>query len=307
MSPETSDLDVHPASESERLEIYRNVHDFWPNHENVDEHVARRLKSPTHQRAEWFAGLLDGRVVTSLGCQPLRFRLHGRSVPGFAICAVHTVAAFRGRGIAPRLLGSVERFQAEQGRPLALLYSDVGHDYYARLGYRAGRSHVGCVELTDVRVAAADSEAREVQPEDYRRLVTPLAARRPLSIERPPDYWDFLGRREPGRSCFVVTNGDVVGGFVLSDPVEETVRLLEIDTRGDGDLETVAHSAVHVARSLGARRLEGWCPADLGASSGLEVTPREDELTMLKSLDDSVSLDEAALAATDWFHESDHV
>src|SRR5262245_3080510 len=119
----TSALDIHPASPDELTAAHANVFDIWNKGLPLEEHLRYRLNSPKHTRAAWFVGSLDGRVVVSLGCYPLVFRLLGQDVPGIAIGSLYTVKEFRGRGFAPQLLAWVEDHHKHAA--LSILYSDI--------------------------------------------------------------------------------------------------------------------------------------------------------------------------------------
>ena len=86
-----------------------------------------------HTAEGWYVGTLDGRVVTSLGCYPIRFQIDGEDLPGIAIGSVHTLSEVRGRGFAPQLIDWVER--DNPGAALSVLFSDIQPEYYARIGY----------------------------------------------------------------------------------------------------------------------------------------------------------------------------
>ena len=128
-------LEIHPADAGEQRAAYTNVHEVWGGEQPLEEYLAWRLNSVQHQRACWYVGCLEGRVVTSLGAYPLLFHVGGRQVAGFAIGAVHTVPDCRKRGYAARLMAWVEAHQRQQGAELGLLYSDIDPDYYAAHGY----------------------------------------------------------------------------------------------------------------------------------------------------------------------------
>ena len=70
-----SDLDIHSASHDELLAAHRNVFDIWSMGRPLEAHLQYRLNSPSHGRARWYVGTLDGRVVVSLGCYPIAFRV----------------------------------------------------------------------------------------------------------------------------------------------------------------------------------------------------------------------------------------
>jgi hypothetical protein len=71
-----TDLTIHAASDEELAAAHRNVFDIWSKGLPLEDHVRSRLNSPSHSRATWFVGCLEGRVVVSLGCYPL-IRLEG--------------------------------------------------------------------------------------------------------------------------------------------------------------------------------------------------------------------------------------
>ncbi len=131
----TGKLDIHPASSEERIQIYRNVFEFWPMAPRLEEHLRLRLNSAKHERAHWYAGCLDGKVVASLGCHPLKYHFEGQEVDGFSIGSVHTVPEYRRRGFAAEVMDWAERDQKRKGARLSSLYSDIDPHYYGRQGY----------------------------------------------------------------------------------------------------------------------------------------------------------------------------
>jgi len=120
----------------------------------------RRLHSVQHNRAQWYSGCLANKVVTSLGCYPLQFRLDGAVVKGIAIGAVHTLAEFRGNGFAPQLIRYVEENQRSYGAAISRLYSDIGPDYYARQGYQICPAWQGWIDVDSVLPAVAGNRRR---------------------------------------------------------------------------------------------------------------------------------------------------
>src|SRR5262249_55422533 len=145
--PMPSELDIHPASRDELIAAHENVFDIWNKGLPLDEHLRWRLTSPSHSRTRWFVGTLDGRVVVSLGGYPIKFQVADRQWPGIAIGSVYTRAECRGRGYAPRLIEWVEADARRRQLAVSVLYSDIGPDYYANLGYVACPSWEGWADL----------------------------------------------------------------------------------------------------------------------------------------------------------------
>ncbi len=79
--------------------------------------------------------------------------LDGQSIEVAGIGAVFTSPAIRGRGAARDLVDRLLERAAADGADLALLFSEIGPDYYARLGFEA--------------VATADRQLRVIESTRY--------------------------------------------------------------------------------------------------------------------------------------------
>lgn len=322
-------LEIQPASPEQREASFRNTHDVWSRGLSLEEHVAYRLKSPLHNRAQWFVGTLDGRVVTSLACHPLEFQLRGSKLAGFAIGSVHTLAAFRRRGFAPRLLEWVENFRRQRGDRLSVLYSDIDPEFYARLGYRQAPAWRGwwTPEWTLAAAPAAAEAARQLSPRlmpfDGRHELDAMAAMyaayhgaRPLSIVRSFEYWTHLFERQPQDEFFWLAGKTQKHlGYVRLKHKENDLLIADYALQLDAPHPAVEEMLwgllcrllTELARERKARRLGGWLP-DLPASrSWFDFQRRTDEIPMFKTLDASVVLDDEAIRGTDCFCELDHV
>lgn len=331
----SNDLDIHPASDAERAELFRNVFDVWAMRETVEEHVQARLNSAQHRRATWFVGCVDGRVVVSLGRFPLQFRYHGEIVPGIAIGAVHCLEEFRGRGFAPMLMREVERISAEDGAAISLLYSDIKPDYYARMGYQQGPAWEVDAELAKLPVRrlslrertsvceAKGETARGVKgdvafracqtAEDakvVRELYEHFHADLPLAVHRGDDYWQYLRLKTPRDKTFLLesASGEPAGYFRVG--IKGDAMLLRdcalVENSSDAILSLFS-SIIEAARQHGVQQLHGWIPGNDDALSILSPQLRSMEITMVKPLRDDIAFNDADLQAADWFHEIDHV
>ena len=194
----TNPLGIHPASPEERLAAYRNVYDVWSGGFSLKEHMERRVSSVQHDRAEWFVGTLQGKVVTSLACFGMQFKVNGRTQQGISIGSVHTLAKYRGRGFAPQLIEWVETFKREAGATVSLLYSDIDPGYYQRLGYQLCPVWDGRRDLQEIAgdltqpqeslVPMSLPEERQELEELYDSYHSQFA----ISIARSSEYWDYL-------------------------------------------------------------------------------------------------------------------
>ena len=250
-----TDLDIHPASPHELEAAHRNVFDVWSKGLSLEDHVRHRLGSPSHSRAAWYVGTIDGQVVASLGCYPLEFRLAGRKLPGIAIGSVYTRGEFRGRGFAPRLLAWVEDHERRTRQAaISVLYSDIDPDYYARLGYVLCPSLEGWRDPLHSPPIAPRLRLESVAPADHLPAITELYAgyhgAMPLSIERSADYWAALLKKYADDRFYALVESDGswrgylrvgrkndtwrITDFALADETPELSEQLYVDVSGIG-------------------------------------------------------------------------
>lgn len=308
------DLRIHVANETELRAAHANVHDVWSHGLLLDAHIERRLQSSLHQEATWYVGTLSDRVVTGLGCHPIEFRLHGQLPRGAAIASVHTLAEFRGRGFAPRLIAHVEAHQRELGAQLAILFSDVDPAYYAKMGYRCCPAHYGdLMHRAEPAGAHATSRLWRFNPASaiakMSKIFDSQFADRALVIARPTEYWQRLIARSPEDEFYwLIVEKEIVGyARLASDGTRFKLRDQAV-LRGERPFREALYSQLV---SLAARRQQsatrGWIADDPLAQEWFNIRPREKEITMLKPLDPAVQLDPSSLAAADWIQEIDHV
>jgi predicted N-acetyltransferase YhbS len=311
-------LDIHPASESERLAAYRNTHDVWSGGLNLEDHVQRRLQSPQHSRADWFVGCLDGRVVTSLACYPLQFGIRGRIVSGISFGSVHTLAEFRGRGFAPQLIRWVEALQSERGKLVSLLYSDIDPAYYARLGYRLCPSWSGWRDVSPTVTQVRNGATLEpFAPHENLSAVAALYERHhlsfPVAIARDADYWAYLLRKDQRDEFFWLKrpadgqteSAGYVRLGVSSDAL--AIRDFALIERAEAVYADLLHAAIALANERELKRVGGWLPSVDIDHELFTVKPRQREITMLKPLSPEIDLDDDLLQTAAHFVEIDHV
>lgn len=84
------------------------------------------------ERVAWVEG---GKALASAKRYTLELGFGGLAVPCLGIGAVFTSPQSRGRGHARALIEAMIEAAAREGMQFALLFSEIGPDYYARLGF----------------------------------------------------------------------------------------------------------------------------------------------------------------------------
>jgi predicted N-acetyltransferase YhbS len=308
-------LDIHPASREELVAAHSNVYDIWSKGLGLEEHVRARVDSPSHRRATWYVGTIEGRVVTSLGCYPLRFRVRDDNLMGVAIGSVYTVSDFRGRGFAPQLIAKVEDDEHKRGAALSVLYSDIEPQYYARRGYTLCPSWEGWCQPNAAALEVSDSPqwVPVSATTDLARLAALYAdyhGGMPLSIARDDDYWQSLLEKAPNDEFYaLVDDGQAWLAYARISVNAGAWRIVDyaLADASDSLAEVFYGKVIAAARAAGAARAGGWLPDCPAARRYFELAPRPREITMIKSLSEAVRLDPDLIAATNRFCYIDHV
>ncbi len=311
----TTSLDIHPASPEELLAAHGNVFDIWSKGLSLEDHLRYRLNSPSHRRAAWIVGCLDGRVVTSLGCYPLRFRIQGHELPGIALGSVYTLGEFRGRGFAPQLIEWVEDDQRGRQAALGVLYSDIDPDYYARLGYLRCPAWEGWCSPPESLAASSDGcRLVAISPQDHLPALMQLYAdyhgRLPLSIARDAEYWNMILKKFADDTFHaLVDGGDRWQGYVRLGRKGDVLRITDFALADPSEAlaESLYAAILELGRTSAARRVGGWLPDSAAARRFFELTPRRTEVTMIKPLAWQGPLDKDLIRSTSRFCEIDHV
>jgi GNAT superfamily N-acetyltransferase len=82
-----------------------------------------------------YALVESGQVLASAKRYDLVVQLDGRRVPTLGVGAVFTPSENRGRGYATRMIESLCDTARADGAQLAMLFSEIGPEYYQRLGF----------------------------------------------------------------------------------------------------------------------------------------------------------------------------
>lgn len=294
-------LDCHPANDAQRADAFRNVHDVWSFGLSPEAHLARRLGSVVHRRARWFVGTLAGQVVTALGCHPLQLRIRGQRLPAAGIASVHTLAEFRGRGFAPRLIAWVEDLLRSEGTCVTLLYSDVPPAYYQRLGYtlcpawEGWRDAAAAPPVSPSDLSPPRFDDWQLLPCDPRRELDRIQhlyqrdhAATGLAIEHDADYLCHLLERRPADEFYWLlhTLAEPLA-YVRLTPAEATWKISDLSCTSPADTphEAALYAlASRLAHQRGANRLGGWMRDTPTARLWFNFQPRTKEITMLKAL-----------------------
>ena len=302
-------VNVHEASQAERLAAYRNVHESWGGTLPMDTFVSHRLNSPMHNRARWFVATCDESVVSSLAWYPLTFCHRARLVSGIGIGAVHTVPAYRRRGFAAQLLAEVINRARHEGISVGLLFSDIDPAYYERFGFVRWPAEAHRCDLTQVPVTAETFQLERIEPlrqvDQLADLYQATNASAPLRLHRDVHYWDVCIRRFPLAEYYALKrqHSAPMIGYARVHWTDCSMQLEDYAV-SHPDLEpALLQHLIAQAQRRGMTEIEGWLPSSRAVLRYFDSAPRTGALTMLAALDGAVELNPSRASH---FWMSDH-
>lgn len=129
-----------PAEGRALEEILRESHAIWSDGLTREAYVkynAAQLRTPWGSRHLHRVVLVadDGEVLSSAKRYDFTVRLDGELVQAIGIGAVFTPDRQRGHGYAREIIDRLADEAADRGAALAILFSEIDPDYYARMGF----------------------------------------------------------------------------------------------------------------------------------------------------------------------------
>ena len=248
---------------------------------------AAQLKTPWGSRNLRRLALLDeeDRLLTSAKRYRLRIRVDGRVVEAVGIGAVFTPEPQRGNGYAPIIIERLIDDAKAQGAEIAVLFTEIGTDYYERLGFAAVPLHQVLLEVAEkpgapmVLVRAA--EDRDIPA--VAALATSMMAEHRFAIVPDHDSIRFsltkkrllAGLSMPGAlvvEFFIVEEGAGAVAFAILTTAGEDVVLEMCGDRDPSGARVGAMLQVLRARTPAERAVKirgslppGWMPPQLNA------------------------------------------
>jgi len=299
---------VTPSAEQVRT-VLAESHALWGAGLSVLDYVGMWEEMADSRWARsWYSwrALVDdgGRVLSSLKLYRPTLRLGESTGRAAAIGAVFTPRALRRRGHAATLIRAALDEAVGRGDAPALLFTDIGTDYYRAFGFAPlpCEDAVGSIAGASAR-APRGVTLRSMTFDDLERVADAQrasSAGRPLAILRDRDHWEFLllraatfFRRLDGsgldRRFMIAMDGARPIGYLIavSGPGEWNLREAGAFDGDPATLARVLHAGAADANAAAATTVWGWIPREvwpLVPSWRLRSQPRQRAIPMVLAL-----------------------
>jgi predicted N-acetyltransferase YhbS len=250
--------------------------------------------------------------------------LDGRPIQVAGIGAVFTPPAHRRRGAARDLIERLLERAAADGADLALLFSEIGPDYYARLGFEPIATADRQLRVTEsARYGAPMTMVRGGDDRDLRDIVALGEARAApyrFHLNRDRDLVHFAIARKrllaglgpPGTRMvhfFIAEEGASAVAYVLISVMGNAWTIEEAGDRDPGGARLGAILQALIAREPAERRpsITAWLPEGFLPPQVVEIGSRPSaELMMMRPLTPAAQAAPALRAAEMLYWRADH-
>lgn len=159
----------------------------------------------------------NGAPLSGMMALSFSMKLNGRRLKVAGVAAVVTSPEQRGRGLAARLMTIAHRRFQDSGHQAALLFSDIGTEYYARFGYVPWPTTRFTLQAPPGKLARglAVREAKAGDLPVMRALQEAFQKPFAFKLERPVAYWKHQVTRALGREALFGAARPSWGRFVI--------------------------------------------------------------------------------------------
>ena len=146
----------------------------------------------------------DGDVAAALKLYKLKIKSRHIEYPCYGVGAIYSIDKFRGQGYGGKIVRAATQKAHQDKQTALLLFSDIGHAFYAQYGFYPA----GSIEIS-VHVNKSALDTKKLKATRYKRMPlyrAPLEemeryhrrwlARRPFGISRSLDYFKYKVRKE---------------------------------------------------------------------------------------------------------------
>ena len=300
------------ASAAEIEAIYRESHALWGAGLSFSDYVqfwgdvrATGWAQEHYRHLVWVEG--RGSVLSSLKLYRPEVHVGGRRVRAAGIGAVFTPVRHRRKGHAAAMLRAALDEARERGDAFAILFTDIGTEYYGRLGFRELAATESWGRLPARAKAPAGLSLRPMSMQDLgdvRHAHDAWCGPRGFAFLRDHDQWAYLlvraasfYRRYDGsdlaqRYRLALRDGRFCGYLVAVEGVGQWVVREAGAVAGDLDLMAdILRAGGIEARAAGLQQVYGWLAPGLAARLPewkLRSEPRKQAIPMVFALDGQV-------------------
>ncbi len=222
----------------------------------------------------------EGEILSSCKTYFHQVRVKGRFLKLCGIGAVFTPPEHRGRGFASQMLSALLQQLKEKEFDLALLFSDIGTEFYARLGFQMIPKQDPVYLFLEDKLAPLEIKIYEHLPEEVWEWQRSYAGRQVFSLFRPDDYFQLLSERISWQKKYLSFREQ----RVLVSPSEQSYLWVDLGRRrlvirdfacaGNDSEGALKRLLAKARKEFGFKEIYGWLPEEFSRYPFLKLKER---------------------------------
>ena len=193
-------LKLRPASEAELFAVLNQTRLVWGVGVSLEDYLEYHRLIRWHPWSrENFQHLIltdeKGQILSSCKTYFHKAKIKNDVVKLCGIGAVFTPPEFRQKGYATQMLSSLLDELKEKGFDLAMLFSDIGTDFYARLGFQLIEKKDPIYRFVNPLKISSQVEITEHLPKQIWSWYRSYSQKNDFALLRPDDYFQLLSER----------------------------------------------------------------------------------------------------------------
>ncbi len=296
MSPKA--LALRPGTDREILAVLEQSKSVWGHGISLEEYVEYHnliRNHPWSRKNFQHLVLIDdqGEIFSSCKVYHHRVRIGSEFFPLAGIGAVFTPPPYRGLNYASQMLEYLMDEIQDQGFELALLFTDIGPEFYSRFGFRLFFKSDPVYLFEEQGRASPEIQILNHLPAELMEWDQAYDQGRNFVIVKNPEYFQLLSDRMGWHQKFLgyhdqkaaVSFSDQT--YLWADLSRWRLTVRRFGTRASDPALALGRLLAGLKAQLGFNSISGWLPAEFEQYPFLrlkESEPRTRSLMMLTAL-----------------------
>jgi len=262
---------LRPGTEHELLTVLAASRQVWGRGISAEDYIEfhRLIRShPWSDENFRHLVLVDdlGEIVSSCKIYYHELKLGSDIFRLVGLAAVFTMPEHRSRGYATQMLEHILDEVSGQGFDLVMLFSDIGIEFYARLGLEQVRKYDPVYAFLNPKIKPAEIAVFEYLPEELLNWHLAYAERQKFSLVRTGKYFQLLSDRIDWHRKYmgfreqrvIVSHEDQ--GYVWADLTRWRLIIRDFASASENPKEALARILSALQARFNFREVAGWLP-----------------------------------------------
>jgi predicted acetyltransferase len=289
------EINWHQANWTDLLAITKESHDIWSGGMALADRISYMSRQSSHPWArkhiKRYMLYKNGKRASSCKVFKLSFAFRNQSIDLYGLGGIYTAHEFREQGLAGKLIKEMIDIAKRDEQSGILLFSDIGTDYYERLGFQAFGGNNFEIDLSDLEEKiAASGLSYQIKPlaqsdiSDIGCHYQRWLRRADYGRIREADYWSFriwserqfqiYSRWEwPVQELVTVSiESQNSPGYAIIECSDLRLRVLEIIACPE-KTSMIWDALLAIARTRSLKQIRGWESTSPGQTTSRGAAP----------------------------------